>query len=465
MALRHLAVALLLAGCARDAVLPRSQETVAFAVLPHQVLRSHADRVVGINLNYIRDDDANRPPGARPLAVALGDMGASWLRYPGGEKSDFIDWGADGAGRFGPPRSLGPYAGFRGRRLDFDRFMALARAVGAEPMVVVGWANPAAGGPGLEAQVRQAARWVRYANRVRGYGVRYWEIGNENWHRGTARPAEMAAVVAAFSRAMRAEDPAIRLGSSGSGPRWWAAFLPAAAAHLDFVTVSLYNAWGWKSYARWLRQPEPDLVAAIREAREAVTRHAGGRRLPVLVAETNSKDYSPGGWPGRNNLGHALVTFDTLGQLLADPGVPAALLWGTRWMRDSEARRDQFYALDSRNQLLPSGRALALWGRFLQRDLLAVRGGTRHLSARASASADRRRLAVWLLNRGPRPVSTLVQLPSAPGWRVVDGGILHGRGPDDSSPVWSSVEPGGLRGDQLRVDLPPFSVTVVQLVR
>jgi len=37
------------------------------------VLRTGADRFIGINLNYIRDHDKNRMRGARPIKDALRD--------------------------------------------------------------------------------------------------------------------------------------------------------------------------------------------------------------------------------------------------------------------------------------------------------------------------------------------------------------------------------------------------------
>ncbi len=30
----------------------------------------------------------------------------------------------------------------------------------------------------------EAAGWVRYANVTKGYGIKYWEIGNENYGNG-----------------------------------------------------------------------------------------------------------------------------------------------------------------------------------------------------------------------------------------------------------------------------------------
>ena len=38
--------------------------------------------------------------------------------------------------------------------------------------------------------LKSAAAWVRYSNQVKHYGVRYWEIGNENWNGPAAPPAQ-----------------------------------------------------------------------------------------------------------------------------------------------------------------------------------------------------------------------------------------------------------------------------------
>ena len=62
--------------------------------------------------------------------------------------------------------------------------MAGARRVGAQPMII---ANYGTGTPA------EAADWVRYANVTKGYGAKYWTIGNENYgngHYGSAWEAD-----------------------------------------------------------------------------------------------------------------------------------------------------------------------------------------------------------------------------------------------------------------------------------
>ena len=440
---------------------------ITLTVDTSRVVRHGADRFVGVNLNYIRDADANRPAGARPLNAALAEMGVRWLRYPGGEKSDFVLWAEPPYAR-PHPVSLGEYAKFAGQRMDFDAYIAHCRAVRAEPYVVAGYDTEARTGR-TKAQWREnAVSLVHYANITKKYGVRYWEVGNENWHNGTAKPEEMAGIVREFSQAMKAVDPAIHVGASGSGMDWWRRFLPTAAPALDFVSLSLYNCWGWKGYDYWVQHPGEDTVRDAEDALAAIDQYAppaDRKRLSVIVAETNSKDYSEGGWPGTNTLGHALVTFDTLGRLMALPRLRAALVWTTRWMDDGEAKSSQWYALGPGNEVLPTGRAVALWGQFVQSDRVAVSGGSELVTGYASRSADGRTLTVWVLNRGDvRADAVRVAFHAPASYRRALVHVFSGTGPDDPAPRW---EPGRTQpvagGAVSGLSCPGLSVTVLSL--
>jgi len=441
-------------------------EPITLTVESGEVLRHHADRFVGVNLNYIRDADANRPQ-ARPLDAALRDIGARWLRYPGGEKSDFYLWSQPPYDA-PHPVSLGYYGTVAGQRMDFDAYIAHCRTAGAEPYVVAGYGTEKRTGRTEAQWLESAAAWVRYANVKKKYGVRYWEIGNENWNNGKATPEKMAGIVSRFSRAMKAVDPSIKVGASGNSAHWWAAFLPTAAPALDFITLSLYNCWGWKNYDHFVRNPDEDTIGDAETALKAIDTDAppaDRARLRVIVAETNSKDYSDGGWPGANTLGHALVSFDTLGRLMARPRILSAMVWTTRWMNDGEAKKSQWYALGPANETLPTGRAVALWGQFVQGEMLAVSGGAHGVSGYASRSPDGRTLTVWILNRGLTPandISVALHSPLSYGRALVSQ--LSGTGPDDPNPRWRPLRTRIPSGDSVSgLSCPGVSVTVLVL--
>jgi len=59
---------------------------------------------------------------------------------------------------------------------QIDAYVAYCRSVGAEPILQVPLLRNA---KGATATPRDAADMVSYCNRTRGYGIRYWEVGNE----------------------------------------------------------------------------------------------------------------------------------------------------------------------------------------------------------------------------------------------------------------------------------------------
>lgn len=60
--------------------------------------------------------------------------------------------------------------------------MGVVSRSGVQAMVTVNYGSNAAGTAGGDPQ--KAAAWVHYANVTKGYGVTYWEIGNEVYGNG-----------------------------------------------------------------------------------------------------------------------------------------------------------------------------------------------------------------------------------------------------------------------------------------
>jgi hypothetical protein len=158
-------------------------------------------------------------------------------------------------------RSTGPYGSDPFGEPQLDAFVAYAAAVGAEPIVQVplidsyqkhgGTADPA-----------DAAALVRYANVTRGYGVKYWEIGNEPDLYGIANNgridvpgytvARFIADFNAFAAAMKAVDPTIQIlgpelawryypnQPEGSADDWLTPFLEQCRGSYDVVSLHRY---------------------------------------------------------------------------------------------------------------------------------------------------------------------------------------------------------------------------------
>ncbi len=151
-------------------------------------------------------NDADQP-------ALLKAAGIRALRFPGGSYADAYHWKTNTAD-----------GGYVAPNTSFDQFMTTAKAAGAQPVVTADYGS---GTP------QEAADWVTYANKTKGYGVKYWEIGNEipgNGHYGShwetdnhadKSPKAYATNVLQYISAMKAVDPSIKIGIVLCTPDSW----------------------------------------------------------------------------------------------------------------------------------------------------------------------------------------------------------------------------------------------------
>ncbi|NUR87389.1 MAG: alpha-L-arabinofuranosidase, partial [Nonomuraea sp.] len=252
--------------------------------------------------------DANL--GTDETAGLLKDAGVKLLRYPGGSYSDIYHW-----------RDHTAPGGYVAPGTDFDTYMRAVRRTGATPMVTANYGT---------GDAQEAADWVRSANVTKGYGVKYWEIGNENYgngHYGAAweadehadkSPAEYARTVVAYADAMKAVDPSVKIGAvltapanwpdglvgAGDDGTWNKVVLSTAGSKIDFVVLH------WSPGALARGGPNPDM---IRLTREQLARYAGSDRIQIAMTEFNTGSSSN----GTNTQPGALAAADSYAALLA----------------------------------------------------------------------------------------------------------------------------------------------------
>ena len=181
-----------------------------------------------------------------PTAFKLAGMRAT--RWPGGSESDIYHWKTNSV------TNAGACAGFGGyvyAPSTFDNFVAdvvkpakldLALTVdyGTNPPCTDG-ANPA-----------EAAEWVKYANDVKHYGVKWWSIGNEefgaSWevdeHQPPSTrhdPATYANLVATqFYPQMKAASKTPINVCVDVEPGWYTGWDPVVLAHAKYDCVELH---------------------------------------------------------------------------------------------------------------------------------------------------------------------------------------------------------------------------------
>ncbi|MEZ0110617.1 hypothetical protein ABH920_004632 [Catenulispora sp. EB89] len=252
----------------------------------------------GVGLNTAVYDPNMTDPAAASLMKAAG---IQQLRYPGGSYGDGYHWKThtlDGPNAWTLPNT------------GFDQFMATAKAVGAQPILIANYGSGTA---------QEAAGWVRYANVDKHYGVKYWEIGNEVYGNGhynngsgwetdnhaDKSPTTYATNLVAYAKAMKAVDPTVKIGAvlttpggypdgtkgPGDSADWNHTVLSIAGSSIDFVIVHSYP--GGATAADLLNTPEK--IGAITDTlRSLIATYAGARASSVQIAVTETDgDNSP----------------------------------------------------------------------------------------------------------------------------------------------------------------------------
>ena len=450
---------------------------------------------IGINVNFLLDNDANRANAMQDLAQALKAAGVKYLRYPGGEKSDAFLWSVPpythsastlarwAAGEWPANQEWPSYDRtlvetdgytFKTAPLDFDEFMTVCRAIDCIPTIVICYDSmykPAQTGgvAPTRAQLLETAReWVRYANITKRYGIKYWEIGNETWqphYNGSATATNYARDLIDFSTVMKAVDPSIKIGANGESDAWWRTILTTASGAIDFLAVHNYPAYNWGSYT-YYKNNSVNLMGVVQAAQRAIDAYAPAAdrtRLMIASTEINTADWS-GTWPHINDTGHAIALFDLFGAHLTNPRIAFTQLWNTRWSGNDTATTPALWdALDKQNELQGTGRAVAVWGQFLK-DTMVSSSSTALVRSYSSYSPSTRRLTVFLINKDTAERAASVSLKTGALNFSVGTWTFTGDSAQDVTPSWTYQGQSSHTGNVMSLTLAPVSVTVLDIV-
>ncbi len=132
--------------------------------------------------------------------------------------------------------------------LDFDEFIALCKSNNAEPVVLLPMyaAYSSTPGPKMTREELYEAHkaFVTYANITKGYGVKYWEIGNEDDLGPDNTTAETyAEVFNELVPLLKEIDPTIQCGANTFwNTERWQQLLPMIKDKMGFAVIHQYSA-------------------------------------------------------------------------------------------------------------------------------------------------------------------------------------------------------------------------------
>ncbi|WP_157976117.1 hypothetical protein [Lewinella sp. IMCC34191] len=460
---------------------------------------------LGLNLNTLTDGDDNRVAGARPLSEAIAETGVTYLRFPGGEKSDVYEWAAP---PYDDPATSGllrkgdtldwPFTDTRfwNKELDswandnynFDDFMADCLATGAEPVISVAFDGMYKPPTELstatltkEQALEMAVEWVRYANVTHDYGIKYWMLGNETWKDETyagVRPAwdVYGRDVAEFAAAMREVDPTILIGINGDNTNDLYTVLQECADVVDFIDVHTYPAFFYPPFAYYqdytdYRDDLIDPIHMVNTAQAAIDRLSDKQlrdKLFVTVMETSATTFfvddvvTP--WLTGNHLGLSLANFDVMAQLLEDDRVKIAQYWNSRWINPDAGISHTYDLFTGTNELNASGQAVALLANEVLDGMLATESDGR-VRTFATGSADGELLTIFLLNKATEASPTTLTVDGFVDLAVGSQSVFSGPSVSGVKTTYRDEETVILENNTILLDLPATSLTVLRFDR
>lgn len=387
--------------------------SVNLSIDASQVVRVVDDRVFAVNA-AIWDAALNTPETIALLQTVDNKI----LRFPGGSAANSYHWQtniSDG--------NNWQWAS------NFDAFANVARGSGAQAFITV---NYGSGTP------QEAAEWVRYSNVTKGFGFKYWEIGNENygsWERDIQDrpydPYRYAQRAKDYIDQMKAVDPTIKIGvvavegedayanytdhpatnpRTGIAHNGWTPVLLATLKSLnvtpDFLIYHRYaqepgaesdalllqEAKGWQSTAAGLRQQLSDYL------------DNPGANVELVATENNSVSHNPG--KQTTSLVSGLFLADSIGNIMQTE-FKAMVWWSLRNGQETGNNNSaglygwrpygDYGILSATNELYPTYYALKLMKGF-------ARGGDQTVTA----TSDYDLLSVFAAKRSNGKLSLLV---------------------------------------------------------
>ncbi len=372
--------------------------------------------------------------------------GVTLLKYPGGNDADHYIWNAPGNSA---------------SEMDTDEYLALCREVGAEPFITVNFNES----PQL------AADWVRYCNRTRGYNVRLWEVGDEqwgSWAKGHTSPEAYAWKYVSFVKAMKEVDSTIKVATnvalSGGSPSlgggsggWTERVLRAAGDEIDLLTITFYpQQWGKENDDTLLASTAiyRRLFLALKAEVERVLGKERAARIAYVNVGYNSVNHSPG--PQTLELVNALWVADMLGTM-AETGTDIACYWAVH--NAFPPRGGDYGYLSSEGSNTPSFSyyVFPMFRRDFHGTVVQVDARDPELSA--YAALDGKKLGLMILNRNRAAAKTLrVALSGFAPQSSARLRILDGQRKDALLPALANVS------DEFTVTVPPFSLLAIELL-
>ena len=386
--------------------------------------------LTGYNVVYNHEDMNTWKDGKK--AAALKESGISCLRYPGGHVVSFWDWELpyhSAYQNFWEPsyvKSLTPekkaeLKKANGQRMGLDDFFMICAEARVTPVIGInmfqGYKYDR-----LEDSIAKAVRLVEYCKK-QNPKVTYYYLDNESGHqpsKGRHIPIpEYIDLLAAYSKAMKKAQPDAKLivnlinwGKNGD-------LIKKAGEHIDLIDFHwYYNTQGWSKFRTvdWRKNTDHRKFHSVIPKLSQWKEQSGHNHIRAGFMEWNL-----GAANGEANTD--LGTFHLQGLVLADMlmqyaenDVFMAAVWPLTWKTKNNSRKGGF------RNFFDQETGTASPARHIMRFFSKAQRGTvlqstdprnRNLHSTAVLSKDKKRILLYVLNKGTMGKRVVVHLPYA----------------------------------------------------
>lgn len=446
-----------------------NSHSINLTVDVNQVIADVSNNPLGLGINFLQD--------SAKITTSLKDFNLGSLRFPDGVLAD--NYLFDPSNPSNPKiaiqdsniwqvKSLGKTDGTWYSDLSFDDFIKLCHSVGAEPFIVIGIDAIAYLGDAPHATSQEvldaAVEWVKYANLIKNYDIKYWEIGNENdlKRHGSGEvkwtPEQYARTVVEFSQAMKKVDSSIQIGANGMKglyPNWWNQIMPIIKQDVDFLVTHQYS---WiEDYQKW-RDYHGTYDYNITNALAAIDKYNPNLRLNI----TETSSFNPN-VVHTNSAWKMLHNFEMIGQALCFNRIDYIHFWTFRWLEKKSYSQDSS-SFDNYYQITPIGFSIKTWSNFLKKKMIYTSNNKlQKINHWASYDPDNNSLSILLLNKKQQVQNIFLKLKNYNYEKMINNQVwvLKGAKANSQNVTWQKSNSILVTEKQLSLQLEPLSVTVL----
>ena len=368
----------------------------------------------------------------------------------------------------------------KSRFLNFDDFVALCKSSGCEPEIIIPYNKiyytPLTGDNTntKEDFLKNAETLVYYANKIKAYNIKYWEIGNESWQSSTnVTAANYGNDLVQFSQRMKAVDPTIKIIANGNTESWFQTVLSKANTSIDYINVSYYPIYSYTGFDYYLSNNiNYGTDAPVNYALQALNSTSNTGKIKLIITEFNGISFG-GPWADKNDLGHSLVSFQMGADLMNNPNVFFSSFWnlrwyygyqpnGAHWLPTDTDPKTTFNAADNQGNLNPNGQSLSLLYSNVFGAMVDAESDNQLIRTYACVDKATGKMSIFLINKDHISHNVKVSLKNI-SKSTGHISVFTGKSDTDTQPILTQLSDVNFSNNSTTLNLSAVSITVIQL--